>query len=103
MIEDEGDQPPSQPRMQGNTCRVRTLTAEMDDLFKLLTEHIVSRNNVERKVTEQYAIIKALTTSVKQLETKLNAFQDRIKLLEKASEEVLWIALVQTRPQWVRV
>lgn len=70
------------------TEMVGGLMAEETELDPWLVEYKVFKKNLQRKVSEQSVIIKAIKRSVKQLQRKLSTLQDENSLLRRAKVEV---------------
>lgn len=54
-----------------------------------LKDYNLSKETLERKVSQQDAVLKTMTESVRQLEKKSNLFENEKRLLEKADEVLL--------------
>lgn len=79
---------PSQPSMLYDMKTVRKFTAEIDGIDIRLNEYSLPKEILERNVSEQEVIIKAMAGSVKQLERKVISLHKEISLLQKTIEEV---------------
>lgn len=75
-LEIKNVQSPSQPSIPDTINRVTGLMAERDDLAVRLSEDNVYKSNLERRVSEQDIINRAMTGSTKQLEKKVRSWQD---------------------------
>lgn len=68
--------------------RVVELTAEKDELVVRVNDYKVARENLERKLSEQDVILKAMTASVKNLEKTVSSLEEENRLLKKTNEEL---------------
>lgn len=81
-LEDQNFQASWQPSMLFTTDRVKALMYKPDPLVVCLNEYKVSKENLERKLSEEKLIMKAILESVKKLERKESSLQEEINLLQ---------------------
>lgn len=65
------------------------LRMENDQMAGRLNEYKMAKENLERKVSEQELIIKAITASVQQLENRIGKLESDSKLLQKTNDEIM--------------
>lgn len=62
------------------------LTAERDELLLPLRNYKVSKENLERKLSEQEVIVEVMVASVKQPEKKVSSMENKKILLQKRKQ-----------------
>lgn len=89
ILEDKHVQLTSQVGMLGTTCRTRGPMPERDELVVRLYEHKMSKENLERKVSEHDIFIKSMMGTMERIGMNVSSFQETINQLQKANEVVM--------------
>lgn len=88
-LKDEEDQAPLQPSMLNSTDSIRGVMLEKDEPAVGLHEWKESKQDLERKESEQDVIINAMRAFVKYLERNVSSSEDDTNILRKTREKVM--------------